>query len=177
MELLTIILTSTLIAGIVSAVANGWFGLRGRQDEYKNAYYKLILERRLAAYEEVEKLIASIKVAVIDKDHRPYHLLFSKDLDEVGVYATMHGTMSSALWLSDNLFDLTRELNVLVFQRTKALGLVEFGKQNYRALGELRTKIEKAHLRDLLTLHDVRGFLRSKRPADSYTEPKSPSAV
>jgi hypothetical protein len=83
----------------------------------------MILERRLAAYEEVERLIAAIKVAVIDDDQKPYHLLFSKDSDQLGVYQQLHGTMSNALWLSDELFELTRQLNFLVYSGMNRPGI------------------------------------------------------
>lgn len=171
MNTLIIVLSSTLISGFVSALVSGWFGLRSRQNEYANAYYKLILERRLAAYEEVEQLIASIKVAVVDTDNRPYHQLFCDDNDHARVYQVMGGTMAKALWLSEDLFELTRALNLLVYEKaTDDVGFIEFGKSNYNTIAELRTKMEKVHIRDMLTLHDAPAFLKSKRPADTYSE-------
>ncbi len=169
MDILTVVLSSSVVSAIVSALVGGWFSLRTKQNEYANAYYKMILERRLAAYEEVERLIAAIKVAVIDDDQKPYHLLFSKDDDQLGVYQQLCGTMSNALWLSDELFKLTRQLNLLVYSGTpKDGGLVEFGKNNYTAVAELRTKLETVHARDMLALHDVPGFLKAKKPKDDY---------
>lgn len=171
MDTLTLVLSSTLISGLVSALVSGWFNLQSKKNEYANAYYKLILDRRLDAYEEVEKLIGSIKVAVVDAENRPYHLLFSKDDDHTNVYQVLAGTMSKALWLSDDLFELTRQLNLLVYGRAKdEVGLIEFGKLNYKTVSDLRTNMEKIHLRDMLTLHDAPGFLKSKRPAESFGE-------
>lgn len=171
MDTLAVVLSSALISGLVSALVSGWFNLRSKQNEYANAYYKLILERRLAAYEEVEELIGSIKVAVVDTDNRPYHLLFSKDNDHTHVYQVLAGTMSKALWLSDELFDLTRQLNLLVYGKaTDDVGLIEFGKRNYRTIADLRTRMEKVHIRDMLSLHDAPAFLKSKKPAETYGE-------
>jgi hypothetical protein len=151
-------------------LVGGWFSLRSKQNEYANTYYKLILERRLAAYEEVEQLIAALKIAVVDLDRRPYHQLFSKDHDHAGVYMAL-GSMSNSLWLSDDLFQGIRQLNLLVYRdATKELGLVEFGKRNYAAIAGLRTQLEKMHIRDMLNLHDAPAFLKAKRPADSYSE-------
>lgn len=171
MDILIIILSSTVISALVSTVIGGWFSLRSKQSDYANAYYKLILERRLAAYEEVEKLIGSIKVAVVDTDDRPYHELFSRGNDLGAAYKTLSGTMSKALWLSDELFKLTRELNLLVYKgATQDLGLIEFGKQNYTIIAKLRTNLEKVHVRDMLTLHDAPAFLKAKKPEDTYGE-------
>jgi hypothetical protein len=169
MEPLAIILSSTVISGVVSALVSGWFNVRSKQSEYANAYYKLILERRLRAYEEVETLINSIKVAVMDDDRVPYHLLFSNDENTDGVHAMLTGVMSRSLWLSDELFEITRELSVFVYQgAAHDAGLIEFGKANYRDIAELRTRMERVLLRDMLTLHDAPAFLASKKPDDSY---------
>ena len=169
MDIWTVVLSSTVVSGVVSALVGGWFTLRSKRNEYANAYYKMILERRLAAYEEVERLIASIKVAVVDNDQKPYHMLFSRDDDHMNLYKTLLGTMSNTLWLSDDIFELTRQLNLLVYKGTPGdSGLIEFGKKNYTEIAELRTKLERAHARDMLQLHDVHAFLKAKKPADGY---------
>ncbi|MHB8354908.1 MAG: hypothetical protein ACYDCF_10815 [Burkholderiales bacterium] len=169
MDIWTVLLSSTLVSGIVSALVGGWFSLRSKQNEYTNMYYKMVLERRLAAYDEVEGLIAAIKIVVIDDDQKPYHLLFSQDDDHVNVYKTLVGIMPSALWLTDDLFELMTQLNRLVYTGTPGdSGFIEFGKKNYTVVADLRAKLERLHARDMLSLHDVPAFLKSKKPADGY---------
>jgi hypothetical protein len=176
MDLWPVILSSSLVSGVVSAAIGGWISLRSKKNEYEHQYFKLILDRRISAYEEVERLIAAIKVAVVDKDRRPYHLMFSREDDRASVYKTLHGTMSNALWLTDDLFELTRRLNMLVYTGTSnGESLIEFGKINYQQISELRTAMERLHFRDMLKLHDIAGFLNAKKPADTY-EPLPPSA-
>jgi hypothetical protein len=53
------IFTSTVLATIVSALIS----LYAKQREYVNEYYSIILKRRIAAYEQLEKLIIAIKAA------------------------------------------------------------------------------------------------------------------
>jgi hypothetical protein len=78
--------------------------------------------------------------------------------------------MSNALWLSDQLYGLLRELNILIYSGTKGnAGLIDFGKTNYVTIAELRTNIERVFARDMLVLHDVPAFLKGKKPSDSYT--------
>ena len=161
---------STLVSAVVAALIAGWFSLRTTRNEYVNEYFKIVLSRRVNAYEEIEGLIANIKIAVLDKDQRPYHLLFSKDDDLDVVYLLLSRVMRHSLWLSDELFQLTRDLNVLIYNGTEVeSGLIEFGKSNYRTIAELRTKIEICYSRDMLNLHNVPEFLKSKKPSDSYT--------
>jgi 5-hydroxyisourate hydrolase-like protein (transthyretin family) len=168
-QLLLAVLSSSLIAGVLGALIGGWFTLRGKRNDYANDYFKLVLARRVQAYEEVERLISMVKTAVMDGDGRPYHMLFSKDDDKQGVYNLLFAVMSKALWLSDELFELTRELNVLIYkQGDEEHGLIEFGKVNYKQIAELRTRMEIMHLRDMLVLHEVPRFLKSKKPTDVY---------
>jgi hypothetical protein len=163
------VLSSSLVSGVLGALIGGWFTLRGKRNDYANEYYKLVVSRRLAACEQIERLIVMLKMAVLDADKRPYHLMFSKDDDVEAVYKLLFGVMSNALWISDELFESTRELNLTVLRHGSSnSGLVEFGKANYARFAELRTKIEKAHLRDMLSLHDVPRFLKNKKPNDSY---------
>ena len=168
-ELWLAVLSSSVISGIIGALIGGWFNLRSKHTEYANAYYKMVLERRIGAYEAVERLISQIKIAVVGTDSRPYHRLFSKDDDHAGVYIALMDGMPDALWLTDDLFEATRQLNILVYSRaTDTSGLIEFGKTHYREIAELRTKMERLHNRDMITLHDVPGFLRKKKHRDSY---------
>jgi len=163
------VLSSSLLSGIVGASIAGWFTLRSKRNEYVNEYYKAVLARRMSAYEEIERLITMLKSAVLDDDQRPYHLLFSKDDDHQEVFKLMFVVMSNALWLTDDLFAETRKLNVLIYSDGGSeSGLIEFGKRHYTTIADLRTQLEKLHARDMLKLHNVPQFLKSKRPSDSY---------
>ena len=143
-QLLVGVLSSSLIAGILGALIGGWFTLRGKRNDYANEYYKVVLARRVQAYEEVERLINMVKTAVLDQDGRPYHVLFCKDDDKQGVYDLLIAVMSKALWLSDELFELIRTFNLLLYSHGDAEGgLIEFGKENYKQVAELRTKLRR----------------------------------
>jgi hypothetical protein len=163
------VLSSSVISGVLGALIAGWFNLRSKHTEYANTYYKMVLEKRIKAYEAVERLVNQIKIAVVDTDNRPYHQLFSNDDGHAAVYKALLDGMPDALWLSDELFEAIRKLNVLVYSRAPdGYGLTEFGKMHYREIAELRTEIEQLHIRDMTTLHEVPEFLRKKRPQDSY---------
>jgi hypothetical protein len=72
------ILTSTVVAALVSGLINGLYNLRTKQHEYVNEYYKIIINRRVTAYETLEGLIVALKASVLDGDGRPYHYCFHK---------------------------------------------------------------------------------------------------
>ena len=161
---------TVVTSGLVASVVAGWFTLRSKHNEYANTYYKMILERRLAAYEEVEQLIADIKATCADNDQL-YHLMFSKDDDHANIYGRLYRTTSKALWLTDDLFLLILEFNKLVFTGTaQGIGLIAFGKKHYKTIGEIRTKLEKLHTRDMLKLYDIPAFLKHKKKTANKLE-------
>ena len=162
------VLSSSLLTSIFGGFIGGWFNLRAKQNDYQNEYFKSILARRIAAYEEIEHLIAELKTAVLDNDNRPYHFIFTNN-DESHVYKILLSVTSKPLWISDQIFDDIRKLNLMIVQRSKTISLIEFGKVNYKTIAELRTNMEKILLADMLKLHDVPSFLKNKKPTDSYT--------
>jgi hypothetical protein len=158
-------ISSFAASSVVSALIAGWFNLRAKHAEYKNTYYKMILEERLTAYKQVESLITEIKMAVIDDaDKKPYHFVFSDKDGEKRIYSLLFTILSKSLWLSDELFEKGRDLNYLVYaNKPKDGDLTHFAKENYKKIGQIRTEIENIRADDLLSLADIDSFLRSKR--------------
>ena len=96
-------------------------------------------------------------------------MLFSKDGDLANVYLRLHSTTLISLWLSEELFHATRELNLLIYSQAKDAELIAFGKDNYQTIATLRAKLEQFHARDMLSLHDVPTFLKSKQPESGFS--------
>ena len=158
-------LASSLISGVVAALISGAAVLRSKHTEYRNEYYKLVLQRRVAAYEAVERLIISLKTAILDSDGRAYHILFSDNQNIQNAHNLVAGLMLYALWLSDSIFSKGQELNRLMFtlQEGKA---IEFGKKNYETIASIRAEIERLLAVDMLRLYDIKTFLKEKNKKD-----------
>jgi hypothetical protein len=62
MDYSTILISSSLISAMVSSIINGWFSIKLKNIDYENAYYKMVLERRVKAYEVIEWFILHIKL-------------------------------------------------------------------------------------------------------------------
>ena len=152
---------------LLAALVAGLYNLRAKRNEYINDYYKKVIERRIAAYEQLERLIIPLKTAVLGEDKKPCHFLFSVEEEEglLPAYSLLHGITSQALWLSEDAFQKTKELDRLLwsFKRRGGGTAVEFGQQNYQALATLRENLEKVLAADMLDLHDVGRFLRKKK--------------
>jgi len=159
-------LSSSVIAAIVSAAINLWI----KRNEYSNDYYKMVITKRIAAYEQLECLIIGLKTSVLDKDNKPYHLIFAKDDDWLTAHKLLQDVMEHALWLSEKIFEKTRELNYLIFGLSQG-NVIEFGKANYEKIATLREDMEKILAADMLELHHIRKFLREKKRKQSGFHP------
>jgi hypothetical protein len=161
------------ISAILGAAITGIYALWVKRNEYVNDYYKTVIARRIAAYEQLETIISSLKTSVVDDDNRPYHLLFASDDYErwEGAFVVLHGSMSRDLWLSNEMFAKLRELNLLMFRFKKPKSVIEFGKENYEQVASIRAEIERLLAKDMLTLYDVRKFLKSKDRPDQGFQP------
>ncbi|MDZ4097388.1 MAG: hypothetical protein U1E13_01675 [Methylophilaceae bacterium] len=171
-SLLAIILSSSLISAVVSALVAGFFALRAKKYDYVHHYYKMILDKRIAAYEQLDILIDSIKIAVLDDDGQPYHWCFSSQENFDFFHRTLFNVMAHGLWQSDDIFSKIRGINILLLNIDKSIeGLLEFGKQNYSDIASLREGIEKSRAIDMLNLHDVERFLKNKKKVISGFSP------
>jgi len=57
-QLLLALLSTSAISAIAGAVIAGAYALRAKKNEYVNDYYKTVITRGIAAYEQLESLIA-----------------------------------------------------------------------------------------------------------------------
>jgi len=160
---------TVLTSAVVAAIISGAFGLRAKWNEFENDYYKYVVNRRIEAYEQLEKLILGLKTCVVgENDNRPYHLLFSSEKDEdwERAFALLGNVMSQGLWLSDEVFSKVTELNYLIFHFEKPKSVIEFAKNEYERLATLRATLERLLAIDMIELHNVKRFLRSKDTRD-----------
>uniref|UniRef100_E6PTE1 Uncharacterized protein n=1 Tax=mine drainage metagenome TaxID=410659 RepID=E6PTE1_9ZZZZ len=70
-HLILALLSSSVIGGAIGAFITGRFNLRTKDREYENEYFKLILAKRIAAYESIQKLVTGLKTAVLSDDRQP----------------------------------------------------------------------------------------------------------
>jgi hypothetical protein len=162
------IITSWLGSGALSAIVAGIYNLRSKRTEYVNDYYKDVIKRRTKAYEQLEQLIIWLRTVSVGEDKQPYHLLFAsaKEEDWQRVFMLIQQVSVHGLWLSNEVFAKTRELNVLLYQLDDPNKMIEFGKKNYQKIATIRHALETLLSRDMLRLYDVKQFLRSKDTPD-----------
>src|ERR1017187_804264 len=152
-----------LLGALLGTLITGFFSLRAKRVEYVNEYYKTVIQRHIAAYEQLENLIVAFKTSVVAKDNQPYHHPFSGEKARDSVLIQLRSAMSQGLWLSDEAFERTTELNYLLFKMPeKESDAIAFGKEHYRTNAELRETLEKILAADMLEMHKVERFLTRK---------------
>jgi formiminotetrahydrofolate cyclodeaminase len=64
------------ITAIIAALLSGYFNIKTKNKEYENSYAKMILEKRLFAYEQINLIINKLKESTLDSDGKAYHIIF-----------------------------------------------------------------------------------------------------
>lgn len=153
-----------MIGALIGACVAGFFTLRAKRNEYVNDYFKIVLQKRVEAYEHLEALIQAYKTTFVDVDNEAYHAPFgSKGLSE-NAFALMGPAIESGLWLKDETFEVLQKLNYIMFgEPDKDDDRIAFGKKHYREIATLREKLETRLASDMLELHKIARFLKAKK--------------
>jgi hypothetical protein len=170
MENINLILTSTLVAGIVSTFVSYFISVRLKKLDFKNEYYKEILKKRLTAYEYIEAQLGVLKTVVLDEaDSKPYHLMFSYGDKEFFDYQkNLLMAISLGLWIDDDTTKSLEELNELFYNlNIKTHGkskteIIEVGKKYYQIISDLRFHLENSTKKGLYNLHEVNKAFKTK---------------
>lgn len=156
--MITTILTSSLIAGLVA----GLITIYGKGIDFQNEYFKMILKKRIDAYDWIEKVVLLLKSTtetVGDKDH-PYHDIWViEDVFE----DMLNNALLNNLWISRELCELLLKLKFIYMKELDKGPKIEdrilIGKKYYEELEEIRDSIENFLRKDLSCLHKVKSIL------------------
>jgi hypothetical protein len=169
-ELIKVILTSTLIATVLSTIVSTIVAIKLKSLDYRNEYYKKILDKRLEAYKFLETQIAILKCTVLDDDKRPYHMIFSYGEDELNKFQTnLIAAFAYSIWIHEDTVSEMENLNQIFFKISHKTAnafegqVIEFGKEFYNQISTSRNKLEKLVRCDLHNLHDLKKFIKEKK--------------
>lgn len=171
MDNLNLILTSSLIAGIVSAIVSYFISVRLKNLDFRNEYYKEILKKRLTAYQYIESQIMVLKSVILDKkDNLPYHLIFSySDREFFDYQKNLIMAINYSLWIDNKTTNILEKLNELFYSlniKTKGSTEIEMqniGKQYYQKISDLRFELENSTKEGLYDLHDIKKAFKTKK--------------
>ena len=164
-----IIFSSALITSIITNIASWMIGNYSQNKSFKNDYYKLVIKKRIDAYQYIDNQLRAMKVSTLDNDAKPYHSMF---------YGSMKNIMerqqdfmlarANGVWISDEMEDALTALNQLLFEINNNLtddinDNIALDKQYYPQLVDTRVKVEDQLRKDMLDLYKVKSFLKKKK--------------
>lgn len=137
-----------------------------KDKELTNEYHKLIIGKRIVAYEKVEAVIKMLKFSRKDFDNRNYYDFFNSLKTYEGFVSILASSLQETMWIDAKT---VKDLQKLVFILNNGTPLLservvkEQGKLMYQELSETREKLEDNVTFDMKNLHKVGKFLKQDR--------------
>lgn len=174
-QTVSVILASTVIATIISVIVSSLVAIRLKNLDYKNEYYKKILDKRLEAYKYLETQISVLKLSVVGSDRRPYYSIFSHGEQKFYEFQlNLHAAIATGMWMNDKTSNLMDRFNDLFFKISNEISspsneeLIEVGKKYYDEIGTMRAQLENSVREDLMTLHNFRALRKKSKIKSGY---------
>ena len=161
------ILSSSLLAAFIASIVNGLFSISLKKREYQYIFFQEVIKKRIEAYEFIESQIAVLTSSAVDENGKAYHLIFAFGEDEFyDLQKNMAFAKAKGVWIGGKTNALLTEMNYLFLKISNEYDLThqleDAGKQNYKQIAYLRTKLEASFIKDISTLHNVKEFLNKK---------------
>ena len=171
MNILEIALTSSLIAGTVSSLISYFFSIRLKKVEFKNNYFKEIINRRLDAYNQIDTFISHLKAVVVDeKTGEAYHFILGQNSQKfIEAQVNLQQSILKSLWIDENTSSKLEEINyfffniILEIENKKQEEIILIGKKHYNKISDLRFDLENCLREDLYSLHKVEKIFKKKK--------------
>ena len=163
-------LSTTVLSGIISAVVSYFVSVFLKEREYKNDYFKKVIDKRLTTYQYVENVIAEFKYNKTRGDDRLFHIVFSDPPTFTNFYEqSVRVAIKNKIWLSADTATYLNALNdILLSSLTEhnivrtSESLTEGGRKNYELINMVIEKLENSLRHDLYHMHDVKRFFKAR---------------
>jgi hypothetical protein len=172
MEPLTLILSSSVVAAVVSGLVSSGMSVYTQRRGFAHEYYRQVLNRRLAACEAVEVVLNMFKLTVpVDKGMCHLPLVGHKPCQDAN--AAISRAFAQSLWLSPEAKTQLLEFQRLVGRvQQEGAGsdeeITEAGARAYMEIATQRDKLEGALVSDLPDLHKVDKWLGRKEVTTGF---------
>jgi hypothetical protein len=175
------------LAGVLlGSIITGFYGLWTRHKEYVNGYYKNIVSRRIRAYEQLESVIGALEPLYQDNDGKIIHFALSNAESIKSLMESLSNIAAQGLWIEHETFKKARKLNntikaVMSFppeltplrppqnphDPKDLMQIMDYAKDKRDEISQLRSALASMVAKDMLTLHDVKAFLKRKKKQSS----------
>lgn len=173
---LSTVIASASASTVMAAIVSGAVSLWGKSLDYKNEYLKVVVEKRVAVYQNIESVVSSLKQSILDDDGRAFHMVFAYG-DEYFMKANKKVMLVQAesMWVTEHTLALVGLISRLYtsimfeYMDEKEEHLKVAGKRYYDELANLRDELEAAARKDIMKLYKL-SELKRKKPRVSKFE-------
>ncbi len=163
-----IVLSSSFITALVTIAAN-WLI---HKDQYKKEYYKLILQRRLQAYEMIDEYISNLNTVTLLNNDLIHTFLFNQEHFNI-ILIRMALIKKHDIWISKKLSIKLMEFNVLLVNidteiNNKTNSIQQIGFNRRENIRKIKDEIYEILKEDFNNLYDIKSFLKSKELNDLH---------
>lgn len=161
------VLVSAFVAYLTSIIV--------QRNGFRNDYYKTILDKRIEAYQFVDTQLMQLRMTLFDDDdQKQFHLIFG---DNGKTFFEFHKNMNltsvRSIWFSEEMLKSFSKLNTLFYEISVIISddpnvSERIGKQYFEEIMTAQRDVSRIMVADIGNLHDIKGFLKSKKKAFRY---------
>lgn len=164
------------LLALVSALASVAFSLKVKDKEYRNDYFKKVIEKRLKAIEKDEELIGLLADYTVKYDDKgkqipgsQYHTNLLSDSGRELIKLCKASGLDTAMWESPKTEMLYNDFNAALTEALIRTANVDKGKrfnilvEVFDDIETLMLKLEESLNDDMATLYDVKSFFKAKK--------------
>ena len=173
-------LATIIMSGVTAGVVSGFMTFWLKRIEYRNNYYRRIIDKRLTVYEIIEKdIFYALNSLRRFEGNKFSHAIFVNGIAGFqGFKVALTNVLQKKIWISNNTGHLLdklemgineiRDIWIKMTSENKDIDEINkaftgFGIRKFSFFRELHMDIEKAAKSDLKTLHKVWKYLKEER--------------
>lgn len=176
----------TLGAAVIAACASltsAYVSFKTKDREFRNDYYKKIIDKRLSAYQKVEGIIFQLSKTTsftILKNGKPFGTgvicnIFQNHQDFIDFLASLKDCLSHSVWLSHDFINELGHLHENIINSTEMFGsnpdaalteeqLAQMGTAFFDKVDGARLNMEILIRQEIMEIQDVKKFFSSLLP-------------
>lgn len=165
-KLIITILTSSVISAALTSYIN-WII---QKNNYKNDYFKKLIEKRLKSYEAIGVIIEEFKSVVSLEGGAKFHGFFCDGYDETILAHKDLIREINVFWLNEGTKELFYDFCNLIHdniineikpdKRTEDKQLITLATKNYQQIEKIRLELVQTIKSDFMQLHNLEKFIK-----------------
>jgi hypothetical protein len=153
-----------ILSGVVAAVVTFLLGSVQKDYDYKNEYYKKIIEKRFQAYETLEQTLRQLNFFVYDeKLNGAVFSIFEDTVSFDQFSISLFEAQLGSRWLSPDTQNTLRQLSIIIAKISRE-NVAESASPYLSEVLQLKRNLDKSSLLDFRDLHDIETFFKPKKP-------------